>query len=106
MSSDVIRCHQMSSDVIRCHFFLCHNDQFDFHPSTPLIQFARSIKITFPDAMVAPADISEEEVRNFLAPTVPRSIALGWTSEEGQANDELCFDTLRSLNTAMENHHF
>ena len=80
MSSDVTRCHQ-TSDVT---FLSCHKDRFDFHPSMPrLIQFARSIKITFPEAMVAPADISEEEVRNFLAPTVPRSIALGWTSKEG-----------------------
>ena len=45
---------------------------------------SRSIKVTFPDDMVAPADIKEEDVRSFLAPTVPRSVALGWTSDEGR----------------------
>ena len=59
-------------------FFIC----------TSHYALGRSIKITFPDDMVAPADISEQEVRSFLTPTVPRSIALGWRSEEGWAKSD------------------
>lgn len=65
-------------------------------------QTTRSIKITFPDAMVAPADISEEEVRNFLAPTVPRSIALGWTSEEGNAEVFVLFEDNEDCRSARQ----
>eukprot|EP00435_Cladocopium_sp_Y103_P055276 s895_g18.t1 len=65
-------------------------------------QTTRSIKITFPDAMVAPADISEEEVRSFLAPTMPRSIALGWTSEEGNAEVFVLFEDNEDCRTARQ----
>ncbi|CAJ1361867.1 unnamed protein product [Effrenium voratum] len=43
----------------------------------------RTIKITFPDDFVEPDAFSEEDVREFLAPLVPKSIALGWKGEAG-----------------------
>ncbi|CAE8613058.1 unnamed protein product [Polarella glacialis] len=53
----------------------------------------RTVKITFKDEFVEPDSITEDEVRTFLAPEVPKYVALGWKSAEGDAEVYVQFET-------------
>ncbi|CAK9082795.1 unnamed protein product [Durusdinium trenchii] len=54
----------------------------------------RSVKITFPDDLVDPGEITEDEVKAFLAPvgSAPSSIALGWKDDRGNAEVFVLFE--------------
>lgn len=49
-----------------------------------LEQTSRTIKITFPDELVLPGAITEDQVRAFL-PVEPEFVALGWNGTAGDA---------------------